>query len=70
MISQLTRRAIIGFTLRTCPVISVDAKHFKVEITARNKFWGDAVMVEWQYQFPDRESRLTPTAFTSSKRIG
>ena len=35
----------------------------KVEITARNKFWGDAVMVEWHYQFPDREMPLDADGF-------
>jgi hypothetical protein len=26
----------------------------RVEIQARNEFWRNAVMVEWDYQFPER----------------
>ncbi len=26
----------------------------RVEIEARNEFWRNAVMVEWDYQFPER----------------
>jgi hypothetical protein len=27
----------------------------RIEINARDEFWGKAVMVEWQAQFPERE---------------
>ena len=27
----------------------------RVEIKSRNKFWQNAVSVEWEYQFPDRQ---------------
>ena len=29
-------------------------KPIRVEITGRNGFWRQAVMVEWEHQFPDR----------------
>lgn len=35
---------------------SVSAEcRIKVEIKSRNKFWRNAVQVEWEYQFPDRQ---------------
>lgn len=27
----------------------------KVEIVGRDRFWSNAVLVEWRHQFPDRE---------------
>lgn len=30
------------------------ASRIRVEIKARNDFWRNAVMVEWDYQFPQR----------------
>lgn len=33
-------------------------ENIRVEIKSRNKFWLNAVSVEWEYQFPDR--RLQP----------
>jgi hypothetical protein len=29
-------------------------RQIRVEIVGRNDFWTNAVMVEWEYQFPDR----------------
>lgn len=29
-------------------------ENVRVEIKSRNKFWQNAVSVEWEYQFPDR----------------
>ena len=33
-------------------------ENIRVEIKSRNKFWHNAVSVEWEYQFPER--RLQP----------
>lgn len=30
------------------------ANRIRVELKARNEFWRNAVMVEWDYQFPQR----------------
>ena len=30
------------------------ANRIRVEIKSRNEFWRNAVMVEWDYQFPQR----------------
>lgn len=30
-------------------------KPIRVEINARNSFWQNAVKVEWQHQYPDRQ---------------
>lgn len=30
------------------------ASRIRVEIKSRNEFWRNAVMVEWEYQFPQR----------------
>lgn len=34
------------------------ASRIRVEIKGRNEFWQNAVLVEWEYQFPQR--RLEP----------
>lgn len=31
------------------------ASRIRVEIKSRNEFWRNAVMVEWDYQFPQRK---------------
>ncbi len=35
----------------------------KVEIVGRDKFWTNAVLVEWRHQFPDREMPLDADGF-------
>lgn len=35
----------------------------KVEIIGRDRFWSDAVHVEWRHQFPDRELSAGPDGF-------
>ncbi|HVF88361.1 MAG TPA: hypothetical protein VM866_12265 [Pyrinomonadaceae bacterium] len=35
----------------------------KVEIAGRDKFWANAVLVEWRHQFPDRELSLGSDGF-------
>jgi hypothetical protein len=36
------------------------SRRIRVEIVGRNEFWRNAVFVEWDYQFPDRQ--LEPEA--------
>jgi hypothetical protein len=36
----------------------MEQRKIRVEIKGRNEFWQKAVMVEWEYQFPER--RLDP----------
>lgn len=34
------------------------ASRIRVEIKSRNEFWRNAVMVEWEYQFPQRALKV------------
>ena len=38
----------------------MEQRRIRVEIKGRNEFWKNAVMVEWDYQFPER--KLEPAA--------
>lgn len=35
-------------------------RQIRVEITAENTFWHNAVLVEWEYQFPERKLVAEP----------
>ena len=35
----------------------------RVEIVGRDDFWRKAVLVEWEYQFPDRKLVAEPNGF-------
>lgn len=44
------------FAKRLASVQHVSMKNpIRVEITARNAFWRNAVKVEWEHQYPDRK---------------
>ena len=39
------------------------ASRIRVEIKSRNEFWRNAVMVEWDYQFPQRTLKSEADGF-------
>lgn len=39
------------------------ASRIRVEIKSRNEFWRNAVMVEWEYQFPQRALKAEADGF-------
>lgn len=39
------------------------ASRIRVEIKSRNEFWRNAVMVEWEYQFPQRTLKAEADGF-------
>ncbi|HZN10383.1 MAG TPA: hypothetical protein VFC61_01830 [Blastocatellia bacterium] len=39
------------------------ASRIRVEITGRNEFWRNAVMVEWEHQFPGRRLEADSPGF-------
>ncbi len=41
----------------------MEQRRIRVEIKARNAFWQNAVMVEWDYQFPERKLELREPGF-------
>lgn len=41
----------------------MEQRKIRVEIKGRNEFWQKAVMVEWDYQFPERKLELAAPGF-------
>lgn len=38
-------------------------RRIRVEIVGRDEFWRKAVLVEWEYQFPDRKMVAEPNGY-------